>query len=100
MGGMSRSGRITGRDSVRIVAVGPGLGRRAGDELDAGGRLVAPGFVNLHLFKRRYEPEEVAHRAARVLEAGVQSGTTFFRLFADVGPARRARTAALPRALS
>jgi len=99
-------------EGARIVAVGPGLGGR-GDELDAGGRLVAPGFVNLHLhadksllgevmrpnasgtlpeaieitndFKRRYDPEEVAHRAGRVLEAGVQSGTTFFRLFADVG---------------
>src|SRR5262249_44184424 len=99
-------------EGARIAAVGPGLGGR-GDELDAGGRPVAPGFVNLHLhadksllgegmrptaagtlpeaieitndFKRRYDPEEVAHRAGRVLEAGVQSGTTFFRLFADVG---------------
>src|SRR5262249_16023987 len=35
-------------EGARIVAVGPGLGGR-GDELDAGGRLVAPGFVNLHL---------------------------------------------------
>src|SRR6185369_11844693 len=71
------------------------------------------GFVNLHLhadkallgevmrpnvsgtlpeaieitndFKRAYDPEEVARRAGRVLEAGVQHGTTFFRLFADVG---------------
>jgi len=100
-------------EGARIVAVGPRLGGRAGEELDAGGRLVAPGFVNLHLhadksllgevmrpnvsgtlpeaiaitndFKRGYDPEEVARRAERVLEVGVQNGTTFFRLFADVG---------------
>jgi len=100
-------------EGVRIVAVGPRLGGRAAEELDAGGRLVAPGLVNLHLhadksllgevmrpnvsgtlpeaiaitndFKRGYDPEEVARRAGRVLEVGVQNGTTFFRLFADVG---------------
>jgi cytosine deaminase len=116
-----RNARVRGqRDSVdiaiegtRITTVGPRLGVRAADELDAGGRLLAPGFVNLHLhadksllgevtrpnvsgtlpeaieitngFKRAYDPEEVARRAGRVLEVGVQNGTTFFRLFADVG---------------
>jgi cytosine deaminase len=97
----------------RIEAVGPRLAGTASLEIDAGGDLVTPGFVNLHLhadksllgevmrpnvsgtlpeaieitneFKRRYEPDEVASRAGRVLEAGVQNGTTFFRLFADVG---------------
>jgi cytosine deaminase len=96
----------------RVEAVAPGLadGARA---IDAEGCLVSPGFVNLHLhadksllgevmrpnvsgglpeaieitngFKRAYDPEEVARRAGRVLEEGVQNGTTFFRLFADVG---------------
>jgi cytosine deaminase len=96
----------------RVEAIGPDLGPAA-REIDVEGRLVAPGFVNLHLhadksllgevmrpnltgtlpeaieitneFKRGYDPEEVAARAGRVLEAGVQNGTTFFRLFADVG---------------
>jgi cytosine deaminase len=96
----------------RVEAVGAGLAAAA-REIDADGCLVSPGFVNLHLhadksllgevmrpnvsgtlpeaiaitneFKRAYDPEEVAQRAGRVLEAGVQNGTTFFRLFADVG---------------
>ncbi len=97
----------------RIAAVGARLPGTAIQEIDAAGSLVTPGFVNLHLhadksllgevmrpnqsgtlpeaieitndFKRAYDPEEVARRAGRVLEAGVQNGTTFFRLFADVG---------------
>src|SRR3989441_2291857 len=97
----------------QIESVGPRLAGTAREDIDAGGCLVSPGFVNLHLhadksllgermrpnvsgtlpeaieitneFKRAYEPEEVARRAGRVLEAGVQNGTTFFRLFADVG---------------
>jgi cytosine deaminase len=97
----------------RIHAVGPRLAGTADATIDAAGDLVSPGFVNLHLhadksllgevmrpnvsgtlpeaieitneFKRAYDPEEVARRAARVLETGVQNGTTFFRLFADVG---------------
>jgi cytosine deaminase len=97
----------------RIAAVGrPPVGK-ADQEIDAAGSLVLPGFVNLHLhadksllgevmrpnvsgtlpeaieitndFKRKYDPTEVADRASRVLDAGVRNGTTFFRLFADVG---------------
>ena len=36
-------------------------------------------------FKRKYDPQEVARRAGRVIETGIRNGTTFFRLFADVG---------------
>ena len=36
-------------------------------------------------FKRKYDPKEVAARTLRALETGVKNGTTFFRLFADVG---------------
>jgi cytosine deaminase len=36
-------------------------------------------------FKRKYDPQEVAQRAGRVIETGVKNGTSFFRLFADVG---------------
>ena len=97
----------------RIASVqpkAPGKGRR---EIDATGSLVLPGLFNLHFhadkcllgeimrpnlsgtlpeaieitndFKRKYDPAEVAERTLRVLETGVKNGTTFFRLFADVG---------------
>jgi cytosine deaminase len=97
----------------RIKAVGRDLGATAQATIDAAGDLVIPGFVNLHLhadksllgevmrpnvsgtlpeaieitneFKRKYDPHEVAHRAGRVIETGIRNGTTFFRLFADVG---------------
>src|SRR6201985_1587331 len=88
----------------------PGKGRR---EIDAAGSLVLPGLFNLHFhadkcllgeimrpnvsgtlpeaieitneFKRNYDPAEVASRAVRTIETGVKNGTTFFRLFCDVG---------------
>src|SRR5689334_4396659 len=97
----------------RIVAVEPDFPNTAAQTIDAAGSLVIPGFVNLHLhadksllgevmrpnvsgslpeaieitneFKRKYEPHEVAQRAGRVIETGIRNGTTFFRLFADVG---------------
>jgi cytosine deaminase len=97
----------------RIDAVQPAVAGKARHEIDATGSLVLPGLFNLHLhadksllgevmrpnvsgtlpeaieitneFKRNYDPAEVADRAVRVLEAGVKNGTTFFRLFSDVG---------------
>ena len=100
-------------DGTRISAVGPGLTAEAAHQIDAAGSLVLPGFFNLHFhadkcllgeimrpnqsgtlpeaieitndFKRNYDPAEVAARAVRALEIGVMNGTTFFRLFADVG---------------
>jgi cytosine deaminase len=100
-------------DKEQIENVGPGLKIEGRDEIDAEGSLVLPGFFNLHLhadkcllgeimrpnisgtlpeaieitneFKRKYDPEEVAARAVRACEAGVKNGTTFFRLFSDVG---------------
>jgi cytosine deaminase len=116
-----RNARVRGRQQLvdvgieagRIAAVEDGLAAAAAQEIDAAGRLVAPGFVNLHLhadksllgevmrpnvsgtlpeaiaitndFKRHYDPAEVARRAGRVVEAGIIAGTTYFRLFADVG---------------
>lgn len=102
---------IIARD--RIAAVEANTAAKGRSEIDAAGNLVLPGLFNLHLhadksllgeimrpnvsgtlpeaieitndFKRRYEPAEVAARALRVLESGVKNGTTFFRLFADVG---------------
>jgi cytosine/creatinine deaminase len=102
-----------GIEEGRIAAVAPSLAAAAPQTIDAAGDLVVPGFVNLHLhadkallgevmrpnvsgtlpeaieitndFKRKYDPEEVAQRAGRVIESGIKNGTTFFRLFADVG---------------
>src|SRR6266480_4614581 len=97
----------------KIAAVQPKIAEKGRREIDAAGSLVLPGLFNLHFhadkcllgeimrpnvsgtlpeaieitneFKRNYDPEEVARRAGRVIEAGVKNGTTFFRLFADVG---------------
>lgn len=100
-------------DGDRISAVGAKLPAGSAADIDAAGSLVMPGFFNLHYhadkcllgaimrpnvsgtlpeaieitndFKRNYDPTEVAERAVRTLETGVKNGTTFFRLFADVG---------------
>ena len=100
-------------EGTRISAVGPQLPAKAAKEIDAAGSLVLPGLFNLHFhadkcllgeimrpnqsgtlpeaieitndFKRNYDPAEVAARAVRAIEVGVMNGTTFFRLFADVG---------------
>ena len=97
----------------RISSVQPKAASTGRAEIDAAGSLVLPGLFNLHHhadksllgevmrpnlsgtlpeaieitndFKRNYDPKEVAVRAGRVLDAGVKNGTTFFRLFADVG---------------
>ena len=97
----------------RIASVQPKVSGKGQVEIDAAGSLVLPGMFNLHFhadksllgevmrpnvsgtlpeaieitneFKRKYDPAEVAARTMRVLEAGVKNGTTFFRLFADVG---------------
>src|SRR5262252_5233364 len=100
-------------DGKKISAVGPKLPAQTASEIDARGSLVLPGLFNLHYhadkcllgeimrpnvsgtlpeaieitneFKRKYVPAEVAGRAVRTLEQGVKNGTTFFRLFCDVG---------------
>ena len=96
-----------------ISAVGPKLPAKGQKEIDAAESLVLPGFLNLHYHadkcllgeimrpnvsgtlpeaieitndhKRNYDPAEVASRAVRTIETGVKNGTTFFRLFCDVG---------------
>jgi cytosine deaminase len=100
-------------EGEKISAVAVNLPSSAPNEIDAGGNLVLPGLFNLHYhadkcllgeimrpnvsgtlpeaieitndFKRSYDPVEVAARAVRTLEQGVKNGTTFFRLFCDVG---------------
>src|SRR5215468_4344645 len=96
-----------------IASVQPKLSPKGRQEIDAAGSLVLPGLFNLHFhadkcllgeimrpnvsgtlpeaieitndFKRKYDPAEVARRAVRTIEQGVLNGTTFFRLFCDVG---------------
>src|ERR1700720_4993599 len=100
-------------EGEKISAVAVNLPSSAPNEIDAGGNLVVPGLFNLHYhadkcllggimrpnvsgtlpeaieitndFKRSYDPVEVAARAGGTLEQGVKNGTTFFRLFCDVG---------------
>ena len=100
-------------DGEKISTVGPNSPARGPNDIDAAGSLVLPGLFNLHYhadkcllgeimrpnvsgtlpeaieitndFKRKYDPAEVAARAVRTLETGVMNGTTFFRLFCDVG---------------
>lgn len=97
----------------RIVSIQPNAPHKGQVEIDAAYSLVLPGLFNLHHhadksllgeimrpnisgtlpeaieitneFKRNYDPAEVAARAIRILQEGVKNGTTFFRLFADVG---------------
>jgi cytosine/creatinine deaminase len=100
-------------DGKKISAVGPKLPAHGQKEIDARGNLVLSGLFNLHYhadkcllgeimrpnvsgtlpeaieitndFKRKYDPTEVAGRAVRTIKQGVINGTTFFRLFCDVG---------------
>jgi len=100
-------------DGKKISAVGPKLPAHGQKEIDARGNLVLSGLFNLHYhadkcllgeimrpnvsgtlpeaieitndFKRKYDPAEVAGRAVRTIKQGVINGTTFFRLFCDVG---------------
>ena len=96
-----------------IVAVAPVIGDRAAREIDAGGRLVTPPFVNPHVhldkarlgevmrpnrsqtlqeaieitwdFKRTYTEADIVARAGAVIEMGVREGALAVRAFADVG---------------
>ena len=110
--GLKGTTDIAIKDGV-IASVQPKLSQKGRREIDAAGSLVLPGLFNLHFhadkcllgevmrpnvsgtlpeaieitndFKRKYDPAEVAARAIRALEAGVKNGTSFFRLFSDVG---------------
>ncbi len=96
-----------------IVALEPELTERAKRELDAGGLLTLPAFVNGQLHackafwrrglatlspaeqalprfeaakrvKRLYTPEDVAGRVEEAVQLALQNGTCAIRLFADV----------------
>lgn len=101
-----------GIDGGRIVAIEPGLAAE-GEELDIGGRLVSPGFVETHIHldksrildrctadrgdiaeaiqevarvKKDFTPEDVNARARRTLEKCLLNGTTHMRTHLEVDP--------------
>ncbi|MFM9886450.1 MAG: amidohydrolase family protein [Burkholderiales bacterium] len=93
-----------------LAAVSPGM--TADRTIDAAGRLAIPGFIEPHIHldkalivdsvrpnvsgtlteaieiiwerKRRYEVEEIAERAGRVIEAAIANGITYIRTHVDV----------------
>ena len=99
-------------ENGRIAAIEAGLAA-GGEEIDAGGRLVSPGFIETHIHldksclldrcksvegtleeaisevakaKRNFEPEEVRERAVRTLEKCILQGTTHMRTHLEVDP--------------
>jgi cytosine deaminase len=118
--GLKETTDIAMKDGL-ITSVQPKLADKGRQEIDAAGSLVLPGLFNLHFhadkcllgevmrpnvsgtlpeaieitndFKRKYDPAEVSARTIRALEAGVKNGTTFFRLFSDVGTIGELRAA-------
>ncbi len=101
-----------GIDRGRVAVVAPGLAAD-GPELDVGGRLVAPGFVETHIHldkscildrctseegtleeaiaevasaKRGFTEDDVHARAARTLERCILHGTTHMRTHVEVDP--------------
>jgi len=101
-----------GVDRGKIVAIEPRLAAEA-EQLDLGGKLVSPGFVETHLhldkacildrcgaeggdldaairdvalIKAAFTPEDVYARAKRALERCILNGTTHIRTHLEVDP--------------
>src|ERR1700739_3797342 len=100
-----------GIDGEKIAAVERTLPVETA-QIDAGGNLIAPTYVNGHVHldkcnlgdvmrpnktnsfqecleitwehKRNYTIEDIVARASRAIEEGILNGTTVFRVFADV----------------
>ena len=95
-----------------IAAIETGLDA-AGDEIDLGGRLVSPGFIETHIHldksclldrcksvegtleeaisevakaKRNFQPDDVRERAMKTLEKCILQGTTHVRTHLEVDP--------------
>ena len=115
-----RNARLLDQDGVwqigvedgRIAAIGREVYGSAETEIDAGGNLAAPTYVNGHVHldkcnlgdvmrpnltnsfqecleitwehKRSYRVEDIVERASRAIEEGILNGSTVFRVFADV----------------
>ena len=101
-----------GIEGGRVAAVEAGLAAE-GEEIDVGGRLVSPGFIETHIHldksclldrcksvegtleeaisevakaKRNFQPDEVRERAVRTLEKSILQGTTHMRTHLEVDP--------------
>ena len=117
-----RNARIAGQDSRSLLDIGIEGGRIAaiesglpaeGQEIDVGGNLVGPGFVETHihldkscilercrseeghlqdaigqvaLAKRDFTPEDVHQRAEQTLQQCILQGTTHIRTHVEVDP--------------
>ena len=115
-----RNARLLDRDGTweigvedgRIAAIGRKVEGSAESEIDAGGNLAAPTYVNGHVHldkcnlgdmmrpnltnsfqecleitwehKRTYTVDDIVERASRAIEEGILNGSTVFRVFADV----------------
>ena len=101
-----------GAEGGRISAIERRIEGSAEAEIDAGGNLAAPTYVNGHVHldkcnlgdvmrpnltnsfqecleitwehKRTYTIEDIVERASRAIEEGILNGSTVFRVFADV----------------
>lgn len=96
----------------KIQELSAGVSSEASEEIDAGQRLVTPGFVNVHLhldkvltamklqwpdgtfqesidltldLRKEYTEEDLLRRGSEVIESAIATGTTALRAFADVG---------------
>ena len=106
--------RDVGVADGRIAAIGEHLKEKAGEEIEAEGRMLSPGFVNIHCHldkcltsswadvweatktgspqaipsatrvKERFTETDIVDRASRALTSSVIAGTTAVRAFADV----------------
>ena len=115
-----RNARLLDRDGTweigvedgSIAAIGREVEGSAESEIDAGGNLAAPTYVNGHVHldkcnlgdvmrpnltnsfqecleitwehKRTYTVDDIVERASRAIEEGILNGSTVFRVFADV----------------
>ena len=101
-----------GIDKGRIAAIGPDL-TAEGEEINVGGRLVTPGFIETHIhldrscildrcrlergdleeaikevakIKKAFTPEDVYDRSKKALEKCILNGTTHIRTQLEVDP--------------
>ena len=101
-----------GIEGGRVAAIETGLAAE-GEEIDVGGRLVSPGFIETHIHldksclldrcksvegtleeaisevakaKQNFQPDEVRERAVRTLEKSILQGTTHMRTHLEVDP--------------
>ena len=101
-----------GIEDGRVAAIEAGLAAEA-EEIDIGGRLVSPGFIETHIHldksclldrcksvegtleeaisevakaKRNFQPDEVRERAVKTLEKCILQGTTHMRTHLEVDP--------------